>query len=245
MSISVILRWLRDTTNSYANLITAIATAVIAVFTWRLWIVSNRQWLTAQDQLRISERPYLEIAQRPVAQWTTDKQGNKTGITIYFENAGDTPAQRLYVNAGNDPKQFTHLTIRPVPLRVVPGQWFKVAAGESIMMDIVNGARRWIPGVLVPSHATVPVQISGLGQDAIEKGLKAGKGTLQLFGDFEYVDIFGEYCCEPFTLQWNGTQFVQQPSFVARNEFCAPDIQNVCRIPGEPMLPSALLHPRN
>jgi hypothetical protein len=61
-----IIDWLRSKLSDsiswldkHDGAITALATAIIAVLTWRLWVTSDDQWGTMQRQLDLSERPWV------------------------------------------------------------------------------------------------------------------------------------------------------------------------------------------
>ena len=196
----------------------------------------------ARESMRVSNRPYVEIGRpdgKPIAEWIIDKSGKKTGLKISFQNAGNTPAKRFYVNAG-DIGKFVHLTLGLGPPPKRTGQGFEIEPGQLVGGDSKHSLWTWLPGTTIPSHSTAVVQASTFTQDAIAKSLfKDSKGNIYaIFGDFEYMNVFGEYCCEPFILQWDqvSEQFAFEPT-LHDITFCPPNIPNICRSEGEPVLP--------
>lgn len=195
---------------------------------------------TMHEQMLISERPYLSIGRvgnGPIAEWTVGAKGRKEGLRIWFYNAGNTPAQRVYVNGG-DPNNFVHLTLRPAPPKIV-GRAVELRSGEKFGVD-KGGAWSWLSGIVIPSHVVGSIPMNGFGQQQITRALEDAKqsNTISVLGDFEYVDVFGEYCCEPFRLSWDlaSNQFSSQPMPEIRHFSCAPNIPNICEIKGEPAL---------
>ena len=59
--------------------------------------------------------------------------------------------------------------------------------------------------------------------------------AVELIGDFEYSNVFGEYCCEPFRVDWDPTlkELKYTNLSVPRGPFCAHDIHNICAVKGE------------
>jgi hypothetical protein len=146
------------------------------------------QAITAHQAMLLSERPYVTVGRGSdgrVADWDQDKQGKVTGLIIYFQNAGNTPAFQLYVNLLPTPsalpdKHFAHLTTN------------------------------WLDGETVAAHSTLDKRVlyfAGKHVGDLFKKVKTGGGQVwqwsnELQGNFEYINVFGEYCCEPFTLSW-------------------------------------------
>jgi hypothetical protein len=118
------------------------------------------------------------------------------------------------------------------------GNFFKLSPGEMIQWDYrrKGGPLTWIPGTPLPSHSSSAVTIVGVGPGQIAKALKESNG-IAVYGSFEYVNVFNEYCCEGFVLNWNPTDgFSFQPSGL-RDVACAKTIPNICRLEGEPPAP--------
>jgi hypothetical protein len=58
------------------------------------------QAVVADEAMRISNRPYVEVSTQngTIAQWIYDSKGTKTGLMVFFENFGITPASQMLVN---------------------------------------------------------------------------------------------------------------------------------------------------
>jgi hypothetical protein len=203
-------------------------------------LAAVRQANTADEAMRFSQRPYIEIGRpddKPIAEWVIERSGKKVGLRIYFQNAGSTPAQRFYVNGGRDPNGFLHLTLKPGPPKIVGGNFpLEIRAGETVGMD-ASGMWSWVAGIPIAARSTESVQASQLGEEQIAKAIKTGKGSMQVNGTFEYMDVFNEYCCETYVITWDqrSKSFTYRPG-PPRQFYCPSDIPNVCQVKNEPIL---------
>ncbi len=229
--------WLDD----HSGAMTAIATGVIALLTYFLVTTSNRQWQVSDEAMRVSNRPYVEMGQQKgglVADWYPTPNGG-TGIGIWFNNAGNTPAQRFYVNADFlpcDPTTFTHLSLKPVPPKAWDNNGFELKAGQSVTM--AKGwptPLTWIAGSTIPAHSDFSV-LEDFAKDKIAAALKKGNGAFSIVGSYEYIDVFDEYCCEAFQIDNDGKTF--RLSFGDWQDVaCQTDIPNICLQKGKPTVP--------
>jgi hypothetical protein len=207
------------------------AGAAIAAF-----VVLFLQLKSAHEETRISQRAYVDIGRAgpgPIAEWGTDDAGNKT-LNLWLTNGGNTPARRVYVNGASKPEDFLHLTKKPTLPKIV-GRGFEVKPGEEVGIDVVNGLWSWVPGETIPAHSARLVPVSGANIPAFMK-----TGTMRINGSFEYMDIFGKYCCEPFSLEWSRVSdkfSYVEPGVAPREAVCAPDLINMCKPQGEPTMP--------
>jgi len=177
---------------------------------------SSQSVAVARESMRVSNRPYVEIGQpeigKPVADWILGKHKRREGIKVYFQNPGNTPGKRLYVNGVILPgtmSQFPHLDMAPVP---------------------VPGGFSWINGPLIPAHGSLAVQINSLGNKEIAAGMigaRKTKGEFRVDGDFEYTNVFDEYCCEPYCLMFTKGKFISCLP-LPRSLVC-PKVPNVCK----------------
>jgi hypothetical protein len=117
-----------------------------------------------------------------LADWQRDEHKRITGLIIHFQNAGNTPAFQLYVNLLPTPgalpsSNFAHL--RPQRLG------------------------SWVTGDVVAAHSTLDkavLNFAGKHIDDVLTGAQNWRWSCEFEGNFEYINIFGEYCCEPFAL---------------------------------------------
>lgn len=126
-----------------------------------------------KEHTHIELRPYVSVGKNHVgesAEWILDGKGNRSGIRVFFENAGSTPAQRFYVNGGTGLKiPEHHLEMTPYPF-VVPDTEHP---GKTRVMGY-----SWIEGTTVPAHETVAVNLPNLSADNIRIGLQSATGIL-------------------------------------------------------------------
>lgn len=217
----------------------AAITAAILVTNLSLVGATKKQAAVADEAMRISERPYVDVGRLnggPIAEWTTDASGKQQGLKIWFRNVGTTPAQRLYVNGNPMIAEFLHLTLKPARPKMI-GRGFEIGPGEEVGMDQTHGLFAWIRGTILPARSELEVSANALGEQQITAQLKRNKDQgFQITGNFEYMNVFNEYCCEPFILRWEKSSgnFTSRPAIGERKYYCAPDIPNVCEQRGEP-----------
>lgn len=93
----------------------------------------------SDESMRVSNRPYIAVGKEgTVAEWTFDK-GKQSGVKIWFQNAGNTPAQRFFVNAQlmpSKPSEFTHLTMKAEPIKILPNGMFEIKSGLSVSWQL-------------------------------------------------------------------------------------------------------------
>ncbi len=92
--------------------ITAIATAIIAAFTFTLWRATTDQGRLTKQALVSSRRAFV-FASGLVSQWTPERvAGSPTrylwNLRVVWQNSGETPTRRLL--------QSTHCIVRDTPL---------------------------------------------------------------------------------------------------------------------------------
>jgi hypothetical protein len=117
----------------------------------------------ADEAMRVSERPYVQIGKSPkgnVAEWVTER-GVKTGVIVYFQNAGNTPALRFYVNgciSGTSTANChpNHLEPSWTTARNSNGQPF----GMTYLGGSISGSR-----------SLVPIPVPNLNRQDISRGL--------------------------------------------------------------------------
>jgi hypothetical protein len=172
-----------------------------------------KQAAIADKQMRVSARPYVTMGKQngPMAEWVGSDQ-NRVGIKIYFHNAGNTPAKQLIVNASVQPQpgvasSYPHLSWHPL------WGWFANV----------------IPSIVVAPGQTEPEQIYNLNQIDIARGFR--EKEFRVVGEYEFSNVFGEYCCEVFCLTWQSGEFQRCiPKFSEPICPSIPDHPNVCRI---------------
>ncbi len=96
----------------YSPVITAIATGMLMILTWRYVQYSRAQWETMQDTLRQSkdnfvgtQRAYVNIGSQDgrTMRLLPLEVGKPVTIAIYLQNSGHVPASRVIVNASAQP----------------------------------------------------------------------------------------------------------------------------------------------
>lgn len=216
----------------WASIATAIATIGILIVTGIYSYYARRQWqvmektLNATDlQMRVSQRPYVDLG-RPgddiIVTWRTDDTGKKTGIILYFQNTGNTPARRFYINgrfhthgSSFDPEDFHHLQMKPSIIE------------QKTPEGTIRG-RTYIFGTLIPAHDSIEIIVPNLNERDIEAALTKSPHALTLSGNFEYMNVFNEYCCESFMISWESRQFRNVGPSI-RGLVCPIDIPNICK----------------
>ncbi len=178
------------------------------------------QVAVADEAMRVSNRPYVQISGTDKWDWVLDAKGKPTGIRLYLENVGNTPAMQTMACAGvantGPSKECPHLGMRPRRVEVpIYGQPHKTATGY------VN-----FVGPTIPAHETVPVFVGNIRAEEIRKGL-ADKMGFTAMGEFEYTNVFDEYCCEPFEVVFDHGEFATEPT-VGWSIVCPQDRPNVC-----------------
>lgn len=223
--------WIRqsiDWLDAHNGAMTAAATFAIAVLTWFLVTTSNRQWQTMQtanalsdEAMRVGNRPYVQI-DIGVAEWIIDK-GQPVGILLHLTNAGNTPAEQTIacgVVSNTTPKEGCgHLMLRAkrIPLPVIGSKPRRILSPYTFSV-----------GPAIPAHETVPVGIDNITAKQIKQHT-ADKTGLTVIGAFEYMNVFDEYCCQPFEITWAaGTGFRNEPN-ATYNVVCPDDRPNVCQ----------------
>ena len=176
----------------------------------------------ADEAMRVSNRPYVQISSRRSWEWRRDAKGKPVGVQLYLENAGNTPAEQTIAcggvaNATPKKMECQHLEIHPrrIEMPIYGGQERK---GTTIYKSTV--------GPVIPAHETVPIIIFNITPEEIKKGL-ADKPGFIVMGSFEYMNVFDEYCCEPFEIILEKGNFVAEPPW-GRSVACPDDRPNVC-----------------
>jgi hypothetical protein len=189
-------------------------------------VIMDRQRGISEQSMRVANRPYVQIGDsdggKPIAEWMTEK-GKRVGIKIHFWNAGSTPGTRLFVNAS-----------------AVPGL---VGPFHHLEQPVRNqyGVTTWIMGDFIPARGATSVQ-ANIGESQIEKEFANVKKTKQIFqidGDFEYTNVFDEWCCESYCLTLDPKGRFITCLGELRSMVCnRPDgIANVCEQRGEMKIP--------
>jgi hypothetical protein len=195
------------------------------------------QATVADEAMRVSNRPYLEIENRiddptgPRTEWSQYANGERS-LKIWFFNWGNTPASRVRVNAGPDPAQFLHLSLKPVERSVTwQGKvaFLSPGPGEAVSTDnVTHKALGWIKGDIISAHSDLPVTAWGFGEN--ERAQIDSGQSIKVSGDFEYMNVFGEYCCRPFELEWTPKtqRFAYTPTPLPETVYCPADLKNIC-----------------
>jgi hypothetical protein len=163
--------------------------------------IASKQLDQMRKNARIELRPYVAVT---AARWRDEKL--QDDVSVCFENGGSTPAERFNVHPwlkdGITPlPQFHHLD---VPSR---------GSNER--------------GATIPARSPYCAPL-GIGADRIRSVLQK-MNTLSVFGSFEYMNVFDEYCCEPFQIAFNNNAF--QLVDMGENErplVCPQGRANVC-----------------
>ena len=133
----------------HSGSVAAVATIVIAVLTFFYVEYSKRQWMVAQDTLRVSQRAYVSIGQKNgvVADFIVPKDPSQDAeIVLYFHNSGHVPATFAwaptvgFLGAGSKKKSgivFTHPGAMMYPLSEQPAQ-ASIIAGDSIFVSTLG-----------------------------------------------------------------------------------------------------------
>jgi hypothetical protein len=87
--ISGIFGWFGDAIHTYREEIAAVSTALIALYTIRLFGIGRRQI----KDTRVLQRAYLAVLPRGINPWRTF--GDKYSCDVAFFNAGNLPAQNV------------------------------------------------------------------------------------------------------------------------------------------------------
>jgi hypothetical protein len=181
----------------------------------------------ADEAMRVGNRPYVQVSKslssKQSWEWTLDKKGNRIGVQLYLENAGNTPAERTEVcgqisNIGPWRTACNHLEPHPKPVEIpLYHQARKSMVGYSYTM-----------GTVIPAHETIVIPVPNVTPEGIKKALAVKTGPFTVIGSFEYMNVFNEYCCEPFLISLENGKFVEEP-FGTRLVLCPQERPNVCK----------------
>lgn len=180
-----IYRWTKNNT----ELVTAVATAVMAVFTYSLWATSSQQWEIMREQLVASETPYVMPGTKngEMGKFVQKSVGDKEGVLLYFHNGGQGPALNFNVQLNN----------------------FEGITNESHMARLVNDAGQVVMqvagGISVPAGSDRPAFFDNWIPRSAISNAKNGKGQFSLSGMFEYCDQFGGYACNSFLIRYDSS----------------------------------------
>ena len=225
-------------------------TAWLAYLTNQSVNIAHVQAALADESMRVSQRPYVETARidpdKPLAEWIFDPNKNRTGVRLWVYNVGNTPAQRLYVNGATDLNkiaEFPHLALKAASRSGVLFKgntaYFVAKPGEEFGFNLERRtAWTWIPGATIPSHTEVLVQVNDLTEKDIAQAFTTTQNwEVVIQGDYEYMNVFGEYCCETLALTWDEptSRFSVSVTPVSRKAVCAKGIPNICQTEGEPL----------
>lgn len=217
----------------YGTLAYTLITGPILVVNWCLVRTSTEQAAIANESMRVSQRPYIELGQsgpdNPVASWNIQGE-ERVGLFIYLQNAGATPAKRVYANGKFLPGEMTfhHLEMQPQPAKLA-----SPSVGQ--IYERAKNATTWTSGPVIAAHDTQRVLVNNIGPIEIKKAMAKGQsGQITLLGDFEYTNIFDEYCCESFCLKVAQSGIIgicnpPPPRFIV----CPKMMANVCEQKGE------------
>jgi hypothetical protein len=193
------------------------------------------QAAVADEAMRVSNRPYVEVSGGNIAQWIYDPKGAEIGLKISFENYGATPASQMLVNgclmydgASIDCLQkWVHIE----PARTLARKSWQAAVAK--FPQLVNAeSGTTIP--VVPVHEVREFQVFGVHAADIAASVKQAEAgnPVPLDGTFEYLNVFGEYCCKQFSLLINEHgNFVDHAGGIRLGiGVCptGPEIHNVC-----------------
>lgn len=176
--------WLIGWLDKHNGAVTAVATFFIAGLTIFLVLTSFEQRRTMQQQLEISQTPYVSPGTKDGVMGgfllpTSVRPANKTGVLLYFHNGGQGPALNFNVQLFN----------------------FEGSTPETHMARLGNDVGQVVQvggGIAIPAgsdrRAVFDDWISMDDVGAAEQGKK----QVSLSGIFEYCDQFGGYTCESF-----------------------------------------------
>jgi hypothetical protein len=185
--------------NNNANLITALATAIIAVFTWRLWIVGNEQRHAMDTELRISERAYVSIG---TLNGTIIDHADGDAAQMYFVNTGHSAAMNFMANI------FTG-----TGWKLPKGGWSFESKGSSgqnyaHIQRYASKSNRGGVGICggpdIAAGGTYVETLRGLNNLTAARA-RGDIMSLDVLGSFEYCDEFGTYHCTGFRTQYDPT----------------------------------------
>jgi type II secretory pathway pseudopilin PulG len=168
----------------------------------------------ADESMRISQRPYVAVGkpQGPIAEWEFDNNREPTTLRVYFQNPGNTPAFRFWVDTvvsrGDfDPRSFMHIMPPPNP----------------------REHRNYAPGDVISARGTYSYTVSDFGKKEIVEARRKFPKYLTVMGNFEYMNIFGEYCCEPFLLvEWDDGFHSLFGGYIPAEQSVCPYRPNIC-----------------
>ena len=184
------------------NIIVAIATVTLAITAGLgIWQVSSNQ--------RISARAYVGLGdgKGKIADFMPLR--GTTTVGIWLHNSGQTPAEYITVNAHYledqtdiQLKKFRHL--RPVPpIELLWKMEIPAASTQEIPLNIEVKPDQLKCLDEYARIAKLGEGPSPMAQSCFEHGMGP---WYQVEGDFEFIDVFGEYCCHPFCIWWDPSE---------------------------------------
>lgn len=195
-----------------------------AISTLGLTIAAAYGIYQVTNTMHITERAYIGVsgANNKVADFMP-LEGSTT-IGLWVHNSGHTPAEYFWINAQGPHIPSTQPHTKFLHLQNV--------AGVPTIEETKNNTRFTHPTIEIPADATteVPTRLwltdkeirDALGACGLNDWM-AGKCTpnLRVEGSYEFLDVFGEYCCHLFCVTWNQSQFIMCPNLdVSEREAC-------------------------
>ena len=225
------------------NLMLVIFTGIYSAISLGSFYIARGDLAVARESMRVSERPYVEMENNavdpsgPKFEFVTEPNGQPE-LNIWFYNSGNTPARRCYVNVGNDATKYLHLTPAGTRRKDLENAAQKAngspvltvfGPGESIARNSDGEIVSFIPGSTIAAHSDLPLNVNGPGPADTTALRNSGKSRTAT-GNLEYMNIFGEYCCETFTLAWDPTKsaFKYTSLTPPKAQYCSPSMPNIC-----------------
>jgi hypothetical protein len=197
-----------DFVHRYEGAFTAASTIAVAVFTWRLWISTDRLWDEAKESRRLT---ILSVNAAGASANAASRSAKATerhlrayvfvhSASITFDRGTIPQAEVRIANFGQTPahdvRMWIHLWIEEWPLKITlptPTQNFPMASS-------------------VLSQGTEPVTMRTGRKMPIPKDqlplIGTPKGTIYVYGRIEYVDVFGERRWTNYRLIYGGSEGV-------------------------------------
>jgi hypothetical protein len=199
------LFWQRTT--AISTFLAVIAAVVYAWVTYKQWNEAHIANDHLAKQFEASERPYVSFGNRDGEVVRLAEINDTPSLALYFYNSGETPARRFLVNAYSNAR---------IPISRNDHHLARFI--ESDPTDPTFSGVATVTGEGdIPAESTF---IRYLGNDytpdaaqwqQLRKGqtiLMGNPGALhpypfEVFGTFEYCDIFGRYHCDAFAADYN------------------------------------------
>lgn len=199
-ALAATFHWVVDTLDDHGGLVTAVATAVMAYYTFRLSRFTRAMSKGTDDTLEHLKRSAQIEARAYVACLDISGRAGHDGATILMRNSGRTPAHdlRLVVNGVHTERARLNSA---VPFHVAFGQQV-LGPGADFRADIILE--------VIPAFSPLEAAI---------RSISLADDCVCIWGSANYRDVFGNEWVTEFRWESTGSNLREKPlRFIPAND---------------------------